>query len=151
MADIIHVRDVKSSGTDGGSSTGGTDHIRVLNTVVLNEISGASLATNQVTLPAGTYDVFASASGFKGDRHRAFLYNVTDVGVELLGPGGTLMAAGDSIGSTVYVIGRIVLAAEKVLELRHYVQTSFATSGLGLASDDTRSEIYAEFIAEKVA
>jgi hypothetical protein len=75
----LHVRDEKSTGTNGGGSTAATVHTRTLNTVVINRISGASLASDQVTLPAGTYRVQASCPTASGaGSNRAQLYNVTD-------------------------------------------------------------------------
>ena len=55
LAPLLHVREEQANTTEGGGSTGGTQHVRVLNTVVENQIEGASLATNQVRLTAGTY------------------------------------------------------------------------------------------------
>ena len=51
---ILIVEDQELSGTDGGASIAGVN-TRVLNTVVYNGITGASLATNQPILPAGTF------------------------------------------------------------------------------------------------
>jgi hypothetical protein len=52
---LLHVRDEKSNGTAGGGSTSGSYETRTLNTVMTNEVSGASLTSNQIILPSGTY------------------------------------------------------------------------------------------------
>ena len=57
----FHAQDQKSSNTDGGTLTGGSFITRVFNTVVTNSISGASLSSNQITLPSGTYYVWGRA------------------------------------------------------------------------------------------
>jgi len=52
---LFHVRDEKSNGVAGGNFTNGAWQTRTLNTSMTNEISGASLSSNQITLPSGTY------------------------------------------------------------------------------------------------
>ena len=52
---LLHMRDEKANGTQGGTFTSGSWYTRDLNTVVTNEINGASLSSNQFTLPAGDY------------------------------------------------------------------------------------------------
>jgi hypothetical protein len=58
----MHIQDQKSSGTAGGSAATGTWTNSVLNTVITNTIDGASLNSNQVTLPPGRYRVTATKS-----------------------------------------------------------------------------------------
>ena len=69
----VLVQDQKSSGTEGGGCTAGTWKTRDLNTEVADTASIASLASNQITLSAGTYRVRANAPGFHVDRHKARL------------------------------------------------------------------------------
>ena len=52
---LFHAQDQKTVGTSGGTSVVDSWTTRVLNTVLVNNISGASLSSNQVTLPAGIY------------------------------------------------------------------------------------------------
>ena len=56
---FLHIQDQKPQGTHGGTFTSGAWRTRDLNTVLTNTITGASLATNQITLPAGKYYVEA--------------------------------------------------------------------------------------------
>ena len=65
---LLHVRDEKSNGTAGGGFTSGSFQTRTLNTVMTNEISGASLASNQITLPSGTL-ALSSANPTPPSRH----------------------------------------------------------------------------------
>ena len=150
MADILHVRDQKTAGTDGGTSSTGVN-TRVLNTVVTNTISGASLSTNQVTLPAGTYDVYGSAPAFDANAHRAYLYNITDTAIEIIGQSGTFTGTADTTCNRAEVVGRFTIGAEEVFELRHSVGSGTATNGLGTQTNDGSVEVYAELIFEKVA
>src|SRR5210317_2031503 len=73
---LLHVRDIKIYATDGGSAVVGTQ-TRDLNTVETNEISGASLSSNQITLPAGTYFIMATSPSYKTGNSKAVLHNVT--------------------------------------------------------------------------
>ncbi len=54
------VQDQKSSGTAGGDATTSAWTTAVLNTSITNTIDGASLASNKITLPAGTYLIDAT-------------------------------------------------------------------------------------------
>ena len=147
---ILHVRDEKTASTSGGASSATTDNVRDLNTVVTNEITGASLGSNRITLPAGTYFIEASAPAFLTNRHRIFFYNITDSAVALLG----INKYADSTASafnTSDLTGRLTLAAEKVLELRHYTESARSSNGLGVNSDDSRTSIFADVIVTKVA
>jgi len=58
---LLWVRDETTQGTAATSLTGATQNIRKINTVKLNNISGALMGSNQVTLPAGTYVLSVSA------------------------------------------------------------------------------------------
>lgn len=62
----LQVREVQPSGmgaTTGTASAPNTPFQRILNTVVSNEIAGASLANNVVTLPPGKYYFRATSPG----------------------------------------------------------------------------------------
>lgn len=127
---LLHVR--HESGGEGGSSIVGTQD-RVLNTVVTNTITGASLASNQVTLPAGTYDFEASAPAFGIARHRAWLYNVTDAAVVQL---GTQEYTGGSTQTHSFVSGRFTITSPKNFKIQHYTDTAAGTTALGTNGTD---------------
>ena len=75
---LLHVRDEKAAAAHGGASTSGSFLTRTLNTSVTNEITGASLASNQITLPSGTYYIFATVPIYAGDDSKFKLRNTTD-------------------------------------------------------------------------
>jgi hypothetical protein len=142
---IMHVNDTKAAGTSNGSPLNGTN-VRTLNTVARNTIgAGASLASNQVTLPAGTYRVEGNAPAYGVGSHRAYLYNVTTPAVLVLGS-----SEGDNGSqSRSWVRSEFVLSASATLELRHWVGS---TSGsLGNPTSSGFSEIYSELFFEKLA
>ncbi len=150
---LLHVQDRKSANTAGGGSSAGVN-TRDLNTVLTNEISGASLASNKITLPAGTYEIAARAPVYRADRHRVYLYNVSDSSEEIIGTseyadnGAARLAHIHS-----FVFGRFTIAASKDLELRHEIETAVATNGLGRAANDGAGnvEVYADVIIRRVA
>lgn len=147
---VIHVRDQKSSGTHGGGSTVGSYLSRALNTVVTNTIPGASLASNQITLPAGTYDLEATVPGYGCGGFKAKIFNVTD-GTDLLIGSFAVAEATYLIADRSHVLGRVTLAAPKVLELRMRCNVSRASTGLGYASGYGDVEIYSEVRIWKVS
>lgn len=135
-----------ASGTAAGASTANTFVVRVLNTLRANTISGASLASNQITLPAGTYRIRASAPANGVNLHTARLYNVTDAASAIIGTSEntTSLAAtpSETTQTRSFVDGRITITATKVFELRHYCQELVATNGLGSSVSAGGSEVY---------
>lgn len=150
-ADYAHFQDQKANGTDGGGATGGATVARVLNATVTNTITGCSLGSNQITLPAGTYEIEASTPALAVDRHRAKLYNVTDATNSLLGTCEYSINATSSATIRSFVRGRITIAAQKVFELRHYTQTTKATTAFGAAVSSGDTEVYSEIRIWKLA
>jgi hypothetical protein len=145
LTGILHVADIRSSGAAApGVSAGVTT--RTLNTVVRNTIGGvAALASNQVTLPAGTYRVSGSAIVYAAGATQAYLYNVTTSSTILAG------TSEYSNGSTTHsdIMREIVLAAQSVIELRHWALSS--TGNFGYPTGSGVGEVYAHLIFEKIA
>lgn len=147
---FLHVRDEKTANTDGGTFTQAADQTRVLNTAVTNTITGASLATNQITLPAGTYAIFASAPAHNVDEHRAWLYNTTDAATTILGSSERSDGLAD-ITTTSWVVGLFTIAAQKVFELRHRCTNTGTTTGFGFAVNiNSAVEVYSSVLIIKL-
>lgn len=147
---LLHVRDEKAAGTNGGASSVTTWHTRTLNTELTNEISGASLASNQITLGAGTYEIKASAPAFKVSRHKLKLRDTTGAADILIGQ-STYTADVSSVVTHARIVGRFTLAVTSVLELQHYTELAVASNGLGVETNAAVTEVYAEVMIEKVA
>ena len=146
---LLHVRDEKASGTGGGAFTSGAFRTRTLNTVVTNEISGASLSSNQIILPSGTYFIQALCPAEYVDAHKAKLRNITDSTDTLIGR--TARAASTSVNSTISsVIGRFTITAQKTFELQHRSENTYS-DGFGNASSFSLTEVYADVQIWKVA
>lgn len=143
------VVDEKTSGTNGGTCSSGTWFQRVLNTVRFNHIGGATLSSNQITLPAGTYYVRACSTGMGTNEFKALLYNVT--GSTNLVIGTSVQSDHGSSGATVCsdIEGEFTLAVASTIELRHRCLTSESGDGLGSAVDFGVDEVYSTVYIQK--
>jgi hypothetical protein len=149
--ELFHVRDEKGNGVAGGNFTSGAWQTRTLNTSMTNEISGASLSSNQITLPSGTYFINASASVYYVDQHKLKLRNITDSSDTLI---GTSSYSGNlaETSTTSFVIGRFTIAAQKTFELQHRCSTTKNSNGFGVSTVfGTEIEVYADVQIWKVA
>ena len=147
---LLHVRDEKSAGTQGGSSSANTDNVRVINTVVTNEITGASLGSNRITLPSGTYYIDAEAHAFKSDINRLILYNHSDSSIVILGTAIYADFNYSSVGHS-FLTGRFTISASKNFEIRHRTGRAISTNGFGVSAGDSRTEVYFDTKIWKVA
>ena len=144
----MHVQDQQSAGVSAGNFASGDWRTRVLNTVENNTIAGASLLSNQITLPAGDYYISASAPGFRVAGHKLRVQNITDVSTII---DGTSMNANlSNNGSNLATASKtFTLADIKVIELQHRCQTS-QNPGFGVASNVGATEVYANIEIWKV-
>lgn len=146
---VLHVRDQQTSGTNGGGTTAGATAIRVLNTTGTNTITGASLGSNQITLPAGTYNINASAPAYKTSRHKIHLYNITDAAVEIVGTSEFSITTDSTITRSM-LMGQFTIPATEVFEIRHYTQQTSASIGFGTPTSNGLVEVYTEVFITKV-
>ena len=148
---LLHVRDEKSANTAGGAFTSGSWQTRTLNTVMTNEISGASLSSNQVTLPSGTYYLHAGARGYTVNVNKLKWYNTSDSSDVLIGD----QARSDSSANAnafVSVMGRFTISAQKTFELQHRCETTRSdANGYGPAANFGVVEVFANVQLWKVA
>lgn len=147
---LLHVQDRKTLGTSGGTFTAGSYVARALNSVRTNSIPGATLTSNQITLPAGTYEIEAECPAYAVNRHKALLYNVTDAAVQVLGTAAFAYATGFANNHSL-VRGRFTIAGIKVFEIRHSCEATQVTLGFGVQSSMTYEEIYTDVRIRKIA
>jgi len=148
--ELLHVRDEKANNTAGGTATSGSFFTRTLNTSVTNEISGASLASNQITLPSGTYYIQASAPVYASEQHKIKLRNTTDSSDTIIGTSEYNYAP--SVSQTrSFLSGRFTISAQKVFEIQHRVGSTTAGQGAGIASNYSILEVYTDVQIWKVA
>lgn len=147
------VADVQPTGTAGGAASGPTTVQRRLNTILSNNIPGASISGNAVVLNnAGTYVFRARAPGLNCGSHRLSLRNdtsgtVTSVGSNSFNSGASNVATDSSVTAVVTISGPANFS------LRHYIGAANATqSALGDAVNQSGiSETYASTEITKVA
>lgn len=145
---IFIAEDIKTA-TAGGSSSAGSN-TRTLNTVLTNTITGASLSSNTITLPAGTYRIEASAPAFIADKHQVFWYDTSNNTTTLSGTSEYTDAATNVVQTRSWVIGRFTASATTTYQLRHYIQTARATNGLGVTTGfASTTDVYAQVKIEK--
>jgi len=152
---LLHVREEQTSGTNPqGSVSAAVWNVRILNTVLTNEIPGASLATNQITLPAGTYMIMGHApSSGLAQGHKARFYNATDASATIIGTTekNASTASSTEVSNRSTVTGRFTIANSKTFELQHWVN-NVAAGATGLAiSVPSTVEVYSEVLIWKVA
>lgn len=146
----MFVQDRKPSGTAGGSLTAGAWRTRDLNTTSVNSIAGASLAANQITLPAGTYRAQAASTSYAGSGTRLRLANIT-TGTSLVdGSNASNLGTGSLSQPQISLHGVFTLAETTVLELQIRSQASRATDGLGGALSYGDDEIYSSVVIERL-
>jgi len=147
---LLHIRDEKSQNVAGGGITSGSFITRDLNTIKTNEITGASLSSNTITLPAGTYYIDASAPATEVASHRAKLRNTTDSTDVILGTTEHNRSDNNYAMSRSKICGRFTISAQKNFQLMHRSNATRNTDGLGVPSNiDT--EVYSEVKIWKVA
>ena len=123
--------DTKGSGVNGGTFTTGAWRTRDLQTSQFNNITSCSLASNQITLPAGTYKIEGNAEAYVVGRHQTRIYNITDSATLFLGRTEYADSAND-VATASSFIGIVVLTGTKVIELQHQGGVTRATDGFGV-------------------
>lgn len=142
--------ETQASNTAGGTATSGSWFKRVLNTTVTNGITGCTLTSSVISLPAGTYSVTVFAPNYRTDESQFRLQNTSD-GTTIIYGMSNNSRAGSSQVMTGTVQGYFTLTATKNIELQNRVSTTFATFGLGLPVVFGGDEVYASIQIEKVA
>lgn len=128
--DLYYVREETAEPNDGGTFTSGAWQTRTLNTEVVTEIAGASLSSNQITLPAGTYFIKIVAPAYRTEQTQARLRNITD-GVTAVNSIRHLLDNGSFFGLSNVGAELITIASSKVFELQHRCSSTQATDGFG--------------------
>lgn len=114
----------------GGGSTASTWVTRNLTTAASNSITGASLASNEITLPAGTYEIIGSAPAFGAQANKVRLYDVT--GAASVVEGETVWGNNTTMERRVGIRGRFTLAVQSNVRIEMYSSASVATNGFGV-------------------
>ena len=148
---IAVFNETQASGTAGGTATSGSFVKRTLNTTVVNNITGCSIASSVITLPAGSYVINATSPSWIVDNCQSRFRNTSDSTTAIVG----MSTEGNSVyygGSTCPLMGYVTIAATKTFELQMRVQTAPASSStLGKPNTFGDGEVYASIQIQKVA
>ena len=135
---VAYVKDLKASGTAGGTFTSGSYQTRVLNTLE-GDTDFISLSSNQIILEPGKYSIDANAKAWSVNGHRLKIYNITDSADIALGTSGWASSAAKSES---IVKGEININSSTTIEVQHRCQATKATDGLGNAMSFGDDEVY---------
>jgi len=141
--------DSKAQNVDGGGATAGSWQTRTLNQMNDAGEYGASLASNQFTLPTGKWLIKWRAPAHNVNDHQSRLFSVTENSVIAYGSSGRSNTAGstnnDSVGITTQNN-----AAPTTYRIEHRVISTRATDGYGYASN-FGDEIYTQVEANLIS
>jgi hypothetical protein len=143
-------RDEKTATTAGGTFTSGAWRTRDLNTTQINNISGASIASNQIILPAGTYYVWATTPAYNVFRYSGRLQNITDSTTTLISTTGF---ANSGIMVNVFIEGQFTITGTKYFEVQNRCSDTKNGDGYGTAGEqmgDTQNSLYSTISIEKI-
>lgn len=156
---LLHVTDTVSSGTAAQILISNSWAARRLQTVNVNQITGASLVSNTITLPAGTYWIEFSAAWFGNASSAGELEvktrfrNVTDGTDASVGfATGGIVAASGAVGSSNSGANKFTIASAKDFQLQTYcgtTTTSVFTGGSAITASSS-DEMYANVAIWKI-
>lgn len=139
---VAYLKDVKASGTAGGTFTSGAYQTRTLNDEV-DPFGIVTLSANQFTLQAGTYEIEASALVGLVNGHKLKIRNITDSSDTIIGL-SNITSSTDGSSDVAELSGTFSISSTKTFELQHRCQTTKATDGFGAAVTFGDSEVFAQ-------
>lgn len=142
----IKVSEIENSGTSGSGLILNTWTNVVLNTKDYDTGSLATLSSNQVSLPSGTYLVRASVPSTGGQPFQVRVYNVTGSAVLVLGQNGPAISNNVSLVSG--ASGLFTISITSNIAIQYYSGTGTGTIG---AANSFGTEVYSIAEFTKVA
>ena len=124
--------DLKGIGSNGGTFSSGAWRIRDLNGFHDPGNIGLSVASNQFTLPAGTYLIHWSCPAFAVNSHQTRLFNVTSGTAGQLGS-NEFSWSGTSVATNSIGWDTISPTANTTYRIEHQCDTSVSSNGFGRA------------------
>lgn len=143
QSNYFRAREVQPSGTNGGGSTANSNVIRNLNTLDVNTITGATLVSRQITLPAGEYLIRYDSIGYRVDRCKSVIRRTDDATVLIAGLSCFAAQEPTAPGNvTCPLVGNLTLTQTTQINAAIYTQNADG-SGLGLSVASGAEEVYA--------
>lgn len=151
--------DQKASGTDGGAGTASAWTTSTINTTQSNSITDASLASNKITLPTGTYRVDFSRTFYSTLKTQLRFRSVTDA-AKVYYANQAKLSENPSSGSGTYHQSATVLNGSAIVtvtdateefDLQYYIEQVFSTISLGAAASRSVAETYATITVQALS
>lgn len=130
----VKVTNTQSSGVNGGTATAGSWTTLPLNTEDQDTASIATLSSDQITLPAGTYKIYAAQQFYLCDNFQLRLYDVTNAAILINGTSGYNSSASQSYVFPAQLAGVITLSGTTTIRLEYRVTSTSTNNGLGVAN-----------------
>jgi len=153
---VCYLKDVKSSGTNGGTATAGSWTTRTLN--VINETgsittgscSFATLSANKFTLQPGKYKINATVPALATNGHQALVYSVTGAANAIIGSSEYLVAA-NYVSTPSKINGFLEPSTPTEYDIRQRFETTRNNDGLGSRAGFTvDGEVYTQVEITKI-
>lgn len=144
-----YIKDVKSSGTNGGTFTSGAWQTRDLNTLS-GDTEFVSLASNQFTLQPGKYEIKASASAVAVNKHNIKLRNITDSTDDIIGSTSYASSSAGPGYTSSELKSTVEITSAKTFEIQHYGETTRVADGFGPASVGSVDSVFTQVEITKV-
>ena len=151
--------DQKASGTDGGAGTASAWTTSTINTTLSSSITGASLASNKITLPTGSYRVDFSRTFFSTLKTQLRFRSVTD-GAKIYYANQAKISENPSSGGGTYHQSETVLNGSAIVtvtdateefDMQYYIEQVFSTISLGAAASRSVVETYATITVQALS
>jgi hypothetical protein len=143
------VRDVKTSGTNGGTFTSGAWRTRDLNEINTDSPADITLASNQLTFSAGTYMIQARCPAANVTFHQAMLYSITSSQTLKYGSNAYCSTSLAETDSVLHL--KITFGTSHIVELRHRCSSTSSVNGYGAACSFGGDEVYSTLVIQRLA
>ena len=146
-----YIKDVKSSGTNGGTFTSGAWQTRDLNTLEGDtEFVTLDSGTGRFTLQSGKYEIEASASAVAVNKHNIKLRNITDSTDDIIGSTSFASSTAGPGNTSSKLKSTVEITSTKTFEIQHYGETTRVTDGFGPASVGGVDSVFTQVEITKV-
>lgn len=147
---FFHIYDEKPNSVGGGTSVVGWQTRELQTESPQNNMSGAVLhSATEFSLPAGSFDIEASAPGYRSNLHRIRLWNVTSDALVALGTSEYSLVTPD-VQTRSVLRTQITLTETTRFRLDHYINSALSGFGLGVdTGGGTGPELYSMLTARK--
>jgi prepilin-type N-terminal cleavage/methylation domain-containing protein len=127
----VFVEQYSNGSSDGGTCTAASWNTRNINTIIVNNLSSASLSSNNIILGAGNYFIRASGPGFAVGYNLIRIFNVTSGSVITYGDAQFSYVATPVTQAPSTASIAVTFTVPTTIRIDHYCTTTRATSGLG--------------------